>query len=222
MHNCCRQVSLKPLHAQAFTMLAQNTRTDATLGATQSVQLPLGVQLAKTVAPVVTPSFSIPPPSPFCPGSGNPPLPWRVWFMVFSSYLRLVEEEQGVPWADFIRNSILLGLLGTGGHQRLAGSPVMGTVHTASFVTFAQDIAGHFQRLFCTAQAAQSPQYQRMDASTPDSNRMGPELAQPKPHCRFLGSDEQSQVEQPTASSGGSPTLSIPPVISSTISWEEG
>ncbi len=195
-------------------MLAQNAHTAAALGTPESMQLPLGVQLVETVASAVTPVLNIPPPSPFCPSSGDPPLPWRVWFMVFSSYLCLLEEEQGEPWMDFIQNSILLGLLGTEGHQRFAGSPVLGTVQTASFIIFAQNIAGLFVGLFSTTQAAQPLQYQRVEATIPDSDRIELEWARPELHCHVLESDERSQVDQPTASSGVSPTLSTPPVIS--------
>ncbi len=111
-----------------FGMLDLCTHTAIAIEASPSSQLTIRVQLADTVKNMVIPvhaCISIPLPSPFLPNSGNPPLPWRVWFMVFSSYLHLLEEDQGELWPDLIRNSLLSSLLGTWGHQQLAGSPVV-------------------------------------------------------------------------------------------------
>ncbi len=86
-------------------MLAKNVHTAAALGAPESSQLPIGVQLMDEMKHGVSPvhvRLNIPPPTPFLPHTGKPPLPWRVWFVVFSANLNLLEEDQGGPWPDFI------------------------------------------------------------------------------------------------------------------------
>ncbi len=77
----------------AMLDLYLHTATDSM--APESSQLPVGVQLIDTVQHKAIPVLNIPPPSPVCPRSGDPLLPWWVWFVVFSSYLYLPEEDQG-------------------------------------------------------------------------------------------------------------------------------
>ncbi len=136
-------------------MLDLSTHTAAAFGAPESSQLAIRVQLTDAVKHGVTPvraCLNIPPPSPFLPYTGKPPLPW---FVVFSTYLHLLEEDLGEPWPDFIQNALLFGLLGAGDHQQLAGSPVIHTLHSAYFADFAQRIAG------CFASSARTTQHAR-------------------------------------------------------------
>ncbi len=97
---CCliQKQNIVWLESHASSMLAHNAHTAAAFGAPESSQLPIGVQLTDAmkhgVSPVRT-HLNIPSPTPFLPHTGKPPLPWRVWFVVFSAYLNLLEEDQG-------------------------------------------------------------------------------------------------------------------------------
>ncbi len=91
--------------------------------------------------------LSIPIPPPFLLNSGAPPIPWQGWCTVFSSYLRLLEEEQGAQLPAIVRNSLPLSLIGTWGLQQLAKSPVMAILSTASHVAFVQIVASYFKHL---------------------------------------------------------------------------
>ncbi len=122
-----------------------------------------GSQLTDAVQHMVTPVhtyLNIPPPPPFLLHSGTPLHPWKMWFIVFSSFLHLLEEERREPLPDIICNSLLFGLLGTGGHQQLAESPVMEMLHTAPFGVFAKYIASHFECRFSTVSTTQGLQHQ--------------------------------------------------------------
>ncbi len=124
--------------------------------------------------------LNIPPPSPFLLCLGTPLLPWRTWFVVFSSFLHLLEEECGGPWPDIISNSLLFGLLGTGGHQQLAKSPVMGMMHTAPFGVFAKSITGHFECQFSTVSTTQRLQDQREEGPALGTRSNGTGCGQPR------------------------------------------
>ncbi len=67
--------------------------------------------------------LSISVPAPFLPHPSDPPLPWRAWHQVFSTYLCLLEEERGAELLDCVKNSLLFGLLGTEGHKQFSGNP---------------------------------------------------------------------------------------------------
>ncbi len=71
--------------------------------------------------------LSIPQPIPFCSYLGDPPLPWYAWWHAFSTYLHLLEEEQGTPLSNLTKNSLLFGLLGTEGHKQFSGNPMADT-----------------------------------------------------------------------------------------------
>ncbi len=106
--------------------------------------------IQQTRIPVHT-CFSIQPPTPFLLPSGIPLIPWQGWFVLLQSYLHLLEEELGMKMPDLLKNSLLIGLLGSGGHKQLARSPVIDTLQTAPFMVFAQSIAGYFRNLLTTA-----------------------------------------------------------------------
>ncbi len=61
---------------------------------------------------------------------------------------------------DIVRNSLLLGLVGTYSLQQLAESPVIAALAMAMHVAFIQMVAGHFKRHFSTAQSDQGVQDQ--------------------------------------------------------------
>ncbi len=51
---------------------------------------------AAIAQPQVCSRISIAQPLPFFPHPGDPSLPWHMWFMVFETYLLLLEEEHGM------------------------------------------------------------------------------------------------------------------------------
>ncbi len=97
--------------------------------------------------------LSISVPAPFLPYPGDPPLPWRAWHQVFSTYMCLLEEERGAVLSDRVKNSLLFGLLGTEGHKQFSGNPAIVTLQTATFTEFEKSIADHFRRPINTARA---------------------------------------------------------------------
>ncbi len=121
--------------------------------------------------------------------------------MVFSSYLHLLEEEQGALLPDIISNSLLLGLVGTWGLQQLAESPVITTLAMATHVAFVQMVAGYFKRLVNTACSDPGVQDQKLESTELDVGAQ----------YEVLESDERSQVDQLTSCSGAPPTSSFHP-----------
>ncbi len=106
----------------------------------------------QAAAPVYS-CLSIPQPAPFCSYPGDPPLLWHAWYHVFSTYLRLLEEERGMPLSDLTKNSLLFELLGTEGRKQFSGNPMADTLETATFAEFQQSVAVHFQHPMNTARA---------------------------------------------------------------------
>ncbi len=132
--------------------------------------------------------LNIPTPPPFLLHLGAPLIPWPGWAKVFSSYLHLLEENQGTVLPDTVRNSLLLGLLRTWGLQQLAESPVITVLATATHVAFVQMVAGHFKRLLSTVCDNQGVQDQKLESAEPDvAVKYGD-----------LESDERSQAGQLT------------------------
>ncbi len=74
-------------------------------------------------------------------------------FMVFETYLLLLEEEHGTPLNNLTKNSLLLGLLGTKGHKQFSGNPVIELLNTATYADFSKVVMEHFQRPVNTAHA---------------------------------------------------------------------
>ncbi len=151
------------------------------------VQLPNAGQQAVTSVQM---SLNIPPPPPFLLRSGTPLLPWKTWFVVFSSFRHLLEEECGGPWPDIISNSLLFGLLGARGYQQLAESPVMTMMHTAPYEVFAKSVAGHFECQFSTVSTAHRLQDQRENGSVLERDQMELEVDCSDSHRQTLESDE--------------------------------
>ncbi len=114
---------------------------------------------------------------------GTPSIPWQGWIAVFSSYLHLLEEEQGAQLPDIVRNSLLLGLVGTCSLQQLVESPVITSLATATHIAFVRMVTGHFKCLLSTACSDQGVLDQKSESTGLNM------VAQ----YRSLESDEQSQ-----------------------------
>ncbi len=152
MHSSCTHTVLKPLTCTSLLHTLSISHR-STLTAMLELPAPMhtasttaqGLQLTDagqhTVTPVHT-CLNIPPLPPSLLHSGTALLPWKMWFVVFSSLLR--RRTWGL-WLNIISNSLLFSLLGPRGHQQLAESPVMEMLHTVPFEVFAKYIAGHFQ-----------------------------------------------------------------------------
>ncbi len=133
--------------------------------------------------------------------------------VLFASFLRLKEEGCGGVWPDIVRNSLLFGLLGAGGHQQLAGSPVMEKMHTAPFEVFANSVAGHLNCQSNTVSTAQHPSNQREEDAALERDQSELRVDCTATHCQTLESDERIQTDRLASSCEVSSDSSFPPWV---------